>query len=135
MHFVGNVEGRDVPHGGKADVVVTDGFTGNVLAKGLEGAATMLTGVLLEALTSTPERKEAATALLPALSEATAHMSPEQLGGAVLLGVDGVVVVGHGASTPAGVASCIGTAVQAVREGLVARIGDAITDLLERTPA
>ncbi len=135
LHFVGNVEGRDVPNGGKADVVVTDGFTGNVLAKGLEGAASMLTGVLFEALTSTPERSAAAKALLPALAEATAHMSPEKLGGAVLLGVDGVVVVGHGASTPEGVASCIGTAVQAVREGLVASIGAAITDLLERTPA
>jgi glycerol-3-phosphate acyltransferase PlsX len=135
LRFVGNVEGRDVPHGGKADVVVTDGFTGNVLAKGLEGAATMLTGVLLDALTSTPERKEAAKALLPALAEATSHMSPEELGGAVLLGVDGVVVVGHGASTPQGVASCVGTAAQAVREGLVASIGSALTDLLERTPA
>jgi glycerol-3-phosphate acyltransferase PlsX len=133
LDFVGNVEGRDIPHGGRADVVVTDGFTGNVLAKGLEGAATMLTGVLLEALTATPEREQAAAALLPALGEATAHMSPEELGGAVLLGVDGVVVVGHGASTPRGVASCVGTAVQAVREGLVPRIGTALSDLLDRS--
>jgi glycerol-3-phosphate acyltransferase PlsX len=133
LDFVGNVEGRDVPHGGRADVVVTDGFTGNVLAKGLEGAATMLTEVLLEAMTSTPERSAAAEQLLPALSEATAHMSPEGLGGAVLLGVDGVVVVGHGASTPAGVASCVGTAVQAVREGLVPSIASALSDLLDRT--
>ena len=133
VDFVGNVEGRDVPHGGRCDVVVTDGFTGNVLAKGLEGAATMLSAVLLEALTATPERTEAAKALLPALTEATAHMSPEQLGGAVLLGVDGVVVVGHGASTPEGVASCVGTAVQAVREGLVPSIAGALSDLLDRT--
>ena len=133
LDFVGNVEGRDVPHGGKADVVVTDGFTGNVLAKGLEGAATMLTGVLLEALTATPERAAAAKQLLPALTEATAHMSPEELGGAVLLGVDGVVVVGHGASTPQGVASCVDTAVQAVREGLVPSIAQALSDLLDRT--
>jgi glycerol-3-phosphate acyltransferase PlsX len=124
LDFVGNVEGRDVPHGGKADVVVTDGFTGNVLAKGLEGAATMLAEVLLEAMT--PDA-------LPVLEAATAHMSPEQLGGAVLLGVDGVVVVGHGASTPRGVASCVGTAVQAVREGLVPRIGTALSALLDRS--
>ena len=135
LDFVGNVEGRDVPHGGKADVVVTDGFTGNVLAKGLEGAATMLTGLLLEALTSTPERTAAAQALLPALSEATAHMSPEQLGGAVLLGVKGVVVVGHGASTPQGVQSCVRVAVQAAREGLVPRIATAMSDLLDRNRA
>jgi fatty acid/phospholipid biosynthesis enzyme len=51
----------------------------------------------------------------------------------VLLGVDGVVVVGHGASTPAGVASCVGTAVQAVREGLVPSVAGALSDLLDRT--
>lgn len=128
VDFVGNVEGRDVPHGGRADVVVTDGFTGNVLAKGLEGAATMLAEVLVEALSDHPE-------LLPLLAQATDHMSPEVLGGAVLLGVKGVVVVGHGASTPQGVASCVRTAVQAVREGLVDSIGTALSDLLDRTRA
>jgi glycerol-3-phosphate acyltransferase PlsX len=128
VDFVGNVEGRDVPHGGRADVVVTDGFTGNVLAKGLEGAATMLASVLVEALSDRPE-------LLPLLAAATDHMSPEVLGGAVLLGVKGVVVVGHGASTPQGVASCVRTAVQAVREGLVDSIGTALGDLLDRTRA
>jgi glycerol-3-phosphate acyltransferase PlsX len=133
LDFVGNVEGRDVPHGGKADVVVSDGFTGNVLAKGLEGAATMLAQVLQEALTSTPERREAARVLLPALNEVTGPMSPEVLGGAVLLGVDGVVVVGHGASTPQGVASCVRTAAQAVREGLVPRIATSLSELLDRS--
>ena len=131
VDFVGNVEGRDIPHGGRADVVVTDGFTGNVLAKGLEGAATMLAEVLVASLAQVPERD----ALLPLLAAATDHMSPEVLGGAVLLGVKGVVVVGHGASTPQGVASCVGTAVQAVREGLVDRIGGALGDLLDRTRA
>jgi glycerol-3-phosphate acyltransferase PlsX len=135
VRFVGNVEGRDVPYGGRADVVVTDGFTGNVLAKGLEGAASMLTEVLHAAMTATPERERAAAALLPALTDATAHMSPEVLGGAVLLGVDGVVVVGHGASTPQGVASCLGTAVQAVHEGLVPRIAASLSDLHDRTRA
>jgi len=135
LEFVGNVEGSDVPHGGRADVVVTDGFTGNVLAKGLEGAAAMVTGVLLSALTTAPDRSSAATALLPALHEATAHMSPEELGGAVLLGVNGVVVVGHGASTARGVQSCVRVAAQAAREGLVPRIGDAMSALLDRTRA
>ena len=133
--FVGNVEGRDVPYGGRADVVVTDGFTGNVLAKGLEGAATMLTEVVQEALTSTPERAAASAELLVALETATSHMGPEQLGGAVLLGVKGVVVVGHGASTPVGVASCVRVAVQAARDGLVPRIAAALSDLQDRTRA
>ena len=118
VDFVGNVEGRDVPYGGRADVVVTDGFTGNVLLKGLEGAAAMLTEVLLAACTGTAAR----TAVANVLREATAPMSPDVLGGAVLLGVNGVCVVGHGASSPRAVASCIGVAVQAVREGLVPKI-------------
>ena len=129
IDFVGNVEGKDVPYGGRADVVVTDGFTGNVLAKGLEGAATMLTSVVLEALTATPERAAVARPLLPALSDATAHMSPDGLGGAVLLGVKGVVVVGHGASSPEGVASCVRVAAQASAEGVVPRIAASLQAL------
>lgn len=135
IRFVGNVEGRDIPMGGAADVIVTDGFTGNVLVKGLEGAATMLTELLLEAMTSTPERKAAAKELLPVLGEATAHMSPDVLGGAVLLGVDGVCVIGHGGASARAVASCIGVAVQAVQEGLVPRIAKALGDLVDARQA
>ena len=135
LDCVGNVEGSDVPHGGRADVVVTDGFTGNVLAKGLEGAATMLVAQLREALTATPERAAVAGVVLPAVEEATRHLSPEHLGGAVLVGVKGVVVVGHGASTPQGVQSCVRVAAQAARDGLVPRIATALSDLLDRTRA
>ena len=131
VDFVGNVEGRDVPHGGRADVVVTDGFTGNVLLKGLEGAATMLTEVLRSAFTATEEGRGAAQELLPALLAAIAPMSPDALGGAVLLGVNGVCVVGHGASSPRAVASCVGVAAQAAREGLVPKLQQAL-DALRR---
>ena len=131
VDFVGNVEGRDVPHGGRADVVVTDGFTGNVLLKGLEGAATMLTEVLRSAFTATEEGRAAAQELLPALLAAIAPMSPDALGGAVLLGVNGVCVVGHGASSPRAVASCVGVAAQAAREGLVPKLQQAL-DALRR---
>jgi len=64
--------------------------------------------------------------------EATAPMSPDVLGGAVLLGVDGVVVVGHGAASPQAVASCLDMAVQAVREGLVPKTKDALAELVGR---
>ena len=131
VDFVGNVEGRDVPHGGRTDVVVTDGFTGNVLLKGLEGAATMLTEVLRSAFTATEEGRAAAKELLPALLAAIAPMSPDALGGAVLLGVNGVCVVGHGASSPRAVASCVGVAAQAAREGLVPKLQQAL-DALRR---
>lgn len=135
LDFVGNVEGRDVPRGGRADVVVTDGFTGNVLIKGLEGAAGMIGDVVLHALRTTPEWATVGDALTPSLTGATAPMLPEHLGGAVLLGVKGVVVVGHGASSPRAVASCIGVAVQAARDGLVPRIAAALGELADRRRA
>ncbi|MCW2605976.1 MAG: phosphate:acyl-(acyl carrier protein) acyltransferase [Frankiales bacterium] len=125
VEFVGNVEGRDVPFGGVADVVVTDGFTGNVLLKGLEGAALMLTGVLLEALGAASGGAD----LQGAADRATAHMQPEVLGGGMLLGVDGVVVVGHGSSSPRAVASCIAVAAQAARAGLVPSLAGALERL------
>ena len=135
IDFVGNVEGNDVPYGIKMDVVVTDGFTGNVLAKGLEGAAAMLTELLRDALTATPDLQAAAGVVLPALAEATASTSPDYFGGGVLLGVRGVVVVGHGSSSPRAVASCVLVAAQAAREGLVPRIAESLSDLLDRSRA
>jgi len=134
IDYVGSVQGSDVPYGGLADVVVTDGFTGNVLAKGLEGAAAMLTGALRAAFSATPERA-AASALLPALDRVTADMSPDDFGGGVLLGVKGVCVVGHGASSPRAVASCLKVAAQAADEGLVPRVAADLSDLLDRRRA
>ena len=126
VDFVGNVEGRDVPQGGRADVVVTDGFTGNVLAKGLEAAAVTVTDAVRAHLAAAGVAPD----VLAEVAGATAHMSPERLGGAVLLGVKGVVVVGHGASTARGVASCVGVAVQAVEQGLVPRTAEALAELV-----
>jgi glycerol-3-phosphate acyltransferase PlsX len=135
LEFVGNVEGGDVPRGGRADVVVTDGFTGNVLIKGLEGAAAMVGDAVLHALRRTAEWTTVGDALTPSLSGATAPMLPEHLGGAVLLGVHGVVVVGHGASSPRAVASCVAVAAQSAREGLVPRVAAALSDLAGGAPA
>jgi glycerol-3-phosphate acyltransferase PlsX len=120
LRFVGNVEGGDVPTGGGADVVVTDGFTGNVLLKGLEGATAMLAEVAAQVLAGTP-------ALVAPVRRAMEDLTPERLGGAVLLGVKGVVVVGHGASSPRAVASCVAAAVQAVHERLVDELATAMS--------
>lgn len=121
VRFAGNVESQAVAIGGVVDVVVTDGFTGNVLLKGMEGAI----GAVLAA---------AAGALDPAGADALAgvvrRLGPESQGGAVLLGVNGVAVVGHGASSPAAVASCIGAAASAVRAGLVPRLTAALAALI-----
>lgn len=112
IRFVGNVEGHEVVLGGRADVVVSDGFTGNVLLKGLEGTYRLVLhslGLAEDALTS---------------------LSPEHLGGAVLLGVNGVVVIGHGASGPRAVCSCIGLAAQVAAEGLVEATGSGLAALI-----
>jgi phosphate acyltransferase len=130
--FVGNVEGRDVPTGGRADVVVTDGFTGNVLVKGLEAAAVTVTAAVREHLAA---RGDVPQDALDDVAGATAHMSPELMGGAVLLGVRGVVVVGHGASTARGVASCVRAAADAARDGLVPRTAAALAALTARGTA
>jgi glycerol-3-phosphate acyltransferase PlsX len=110
--FVGNVEGHDVPLGGRADVVVTDGFTGNVLLKAVEGTLAMV-GEAVAADAADDERLSAA------FQRAMAPLDPAAIGGAVLLGVAGVVVVGHGSSSPRAVASCIQLATRSVRDDLV----------------
>jgi phosphate acyltransferase len=124
VDFVGNVESADVPYGGRVDVVVTDGFTGNVLLKGLEGAAAMLGEVVAGALDGSDR--------LPGVQAALAAKGPEALGGGMLLGVDGVAVVGHGSSGPRAVASCVAVAVQAVRERLVPRTAEVLATLVAR---
>ncbi|HWH30544.1 MAG TPA: hypothetical protein VNU26_16590, partial [Mycobacteriales bacterium] len=128
--FVGNVEGHDVPLGGRADVVVTDGFTGNVLAKGLEGAAVAVTAAARDRLAAHGVDDD----VLAQVEAATAPLSPDELGGAVLLGVRGVVVVGHGASTARGVASCLRTASDAARGDLVERTTTALDMLRADRP-
>ncbi|HVE63215.1 MAG TPA: phosphate acyltransferase PlsX [Mycobacteriales bacterium] len=124
--FVGNVEGHQIPLGGQVDVVVTDGFTGNVVVKSLEGALTMLTGALLTAFTADDSRRSAAKALAPAFSEVAGRLNPDVLGGGMLLGVDGVAVVGHGSSSPEAVAHCVAAAADAVVAGLVPQIREVL---------
>jgi phosphate acyltransferase len=95
--FVGNVEGRNF-FDDLADVVVTDGFTGNVVLKTLEGSMRFLVGAFLGIL-GKPEVKEAADTLMPHLLPLAASLDPDRIGGAMLLGVDGVCVISHGSSS------------------------------------
>ena len=121
--FVGNVEGMDVPLGGVADVVVTDGFTGNVLLKGTEGTFALLTGAIEQGVAALPEGSEDLAERVRSLVTAcTAARDPAALGGAVLVGVDGVVVVGHGAARADAVAACVAVASRVHREGLVPQV-------------
>jgi glycerol-3-phosphate acyltransferase PlsX len=123
--FVGNVEGRDIP-AGTVDVVVTDGFTGNVALKVLEGLAVTLFAQIKGVLMATPLTKIAAMAIVPGLRRLKDRIDPDTYGGAPLLGVNGVCIIGHGSSNERAVANGIGVAARAVRGGLVTRIAEGI---------
>lgn len=121
IDFVGNVEGRDLMKK-TADVIVTDGFTGNVALKTLEGGMKTLFAALLEAFASEPEYKPHADALLPALLPLHAQMSPDTYGGAVLLGVDGICIISHGSSGQTAVVNALKLAQELAGSGMVAEI-------------
>ena len=126
VHFVGNVEGRDVMTD-TVDVVVTDGFTGNVVLKTLEGAMKFAFNAVLGALPRDPERDPATTAFLEALMPLAAELDPDTYGGAVLLGVDGVCIISHGSSSARAVMSAVQVGHQAVAGGLVDQLRAAIS--------
>lgn len=123
--FCGNIEGRDV-FAGAADVIVTDGFTGNVALKLLEGTSRALLSQVKEAMTSSMVRRMAAAVLAPSLKRLKKRLDPDTYGGAPLLGVKGVCIIGHGSSNHTAVAAGIRVAAQAVRGGLTDRIASAV---------
>jgi glycerol-3-phosphate acyltransferase PlsX len=129
IDFIGNVEGKDVP-GAAADVVVTDGFTGNVAVKAMEGAVKRITDSIREAARSSPLAAAGGLMLKPALNGLREGYHPDTTGGGVLLGLRKVAVVGHGSSGPDGVANAIrvaarGAAVDApgLTEEMLHRVG------------
>jgi glycerol-3-phosphate acyltransferase PlsX len=131
LDFVGNVEGRDLLFGA-ADVVVTDGFTGNVVLKLLEGTAHALMLSVREASNSDLRSKVGAALLRPALRRVRAAWDPEEYGGTYLLGLRGLVVICHGNSSRKAIANALELAASAVRQGVVEtverelRVGGAI---------
>ena len=116
--WIGNVEGRDVMTD-EVDVVVTDGFTGNVTLKTLEGAMRALIGRLLVAIDTDDETRAAGTALGPALDQMVSELHPDSVGGALLLGVKGICVISHGSSSPAAIVNAIRVAHEMVEVGMV----------------
>lgn len=124
--FIGNVEGYDIP-AGAADVVVTDGFTGNVALKLMEGMSKQLLGEFKGAMLSSPVNKVAAAVLKPSLDALRDKLDPDSHGAAPLLGLDGLALIGHGSSSAKAVASALRVGAVAVRGGLVERIASSIT--------
>jgi glycerol-3-phosphate acyltransferase PlsX len=129
LRFVGNVEGRDLLPGA-ADVVVTDGFTGNVALKTLEGALRFFMDSLGQVLGRDDATREAAGALLPHLAPLAAEFDPDNTGGAMLLGVDGVCVISHGSSSARAVVSAVKVAHDVAVGGLVERLAGSVTPVM-----
>jgi len=120
LRFVGNVEGFAVG-GGAADVIVADGFTGNVALKVMEGTSTALLGAVRGAATSSLRSKLGGLLLRPALRTLRGQIDPEEQGGAVLLGLRRLAVVPHGSFGARGFERAIEVAARGVREDVVAR--------------
>jgi glycerol-3-phosphate acyltransferase PlsX len=123
VDFVGNVEGRDLAED-KADVVVTDGFTGNVALKTIEGTASFILSRLLRVLREVP--REHLEPLLPALAGLREELDYRATGGAPLLGVKGVCIIAHGSSDAVAVKNSIREAAETVATGLVHRLEEAM---------
>lgn len=121
LSYIGNIEGKDVT-AGAADVVVVDGFAGNIFVKGAEGVAATITDLLRQQVTATPFRKLLALGLRPAFRAIRQKMSYEEYGGVPLLGVNGICIVAHGRSTPRAMQNAIRAGVRCVEMGLVDRI-------------
>lgn len=119
--WIGNVEGRDIMTP-DVDVVVTDGFTGNVTLKALEGAMRALVGRLLVAIDTDDETRAAGEALGPALDRMVEELHPDSTGGALLLGVDGVCVISHGSSGERAIVNAIRVAAEMVEAGMVSHL-------------
>jgi phosphate acyltransferase len=126
IHYVGNIEGKDVT-AGSVDVVVVDGFAGNIFLKGAEGVVTTMTELIRQELTRNPLRMALAAGLRPAFRAIRRRLSYEEYGGVPLLGVNGVCIVAHGRSTPLAMQNAIRAGVQCVELRLVERIRERLT--------
>src|SRR5260221_4793876 len=120
IEFAGNVEGRDLP-AGAADVVVTDGFTGNIALKLMEGTARTVTTAIWEAASSSPLAALGGLLMRPALGGVRRELHPDTTGGAILLGLRGIAVVGHGSAGAEGIANAVRLAARCVEVGAVGR--------------
>src|SRR5215218_3473575 len=122
IDFHGNVEGNDITRG-VVDVVVTDGFTGNVALKVAEGAAALINATVRKRITTGLVRKALAGLLYPAFQEAKRDLDYAEQGGAPLLGIDGVVIISHGRSNALAMENAIGVAKRSVEGDVPGTIG------------
>lgn len=131
IHFIGNVEGRDL-FSGRVDVIVCDGFTGNIVLKTGEGLAKAFSQLIKQELTSSWMAKMSAAVAARTLRNIRDRFDYAEYGGVPLLGVNGIVVVSHGKSKARAVKNAIRTAAEAARMGLVETIGTQISEALQK---
>ena len=124
INFIGNVEGRDIMTT-EVDVVVTDGFTGNVALKSLEGAMKAVVKALFTAI-GEPQYKTHADALMPAFLDLYSQFDPDSTGGAMLLGLNGVCIISHGSSSARAMVNGIKVARDMVQGDIVEKIRVAV---------
>jgi len=121
LNYVGFVEGHDI-FSDQVDVVVTDGFTGNVALKTMEGVARLIADALREEFTRNAARKLGALAARPALSALRTRLDPRRYNGATMVGLSGIVIKSHGGADLFGFQRAIEVAVLEARNGVPARI-------------
>jgi len=132
LNFVGNVEGKDIP-AGLADVVVTDGFTGNVIVKLSEGVASFMLDMIKEEIKARPLAMVGAILAKGAFAQVRKRLDYREYGGGALLGVDGVVIVGHGRSDSLAIKNAIRVAKQAVDKAVLPAIRESISAHLTKS--
>ena len=128
INFIGNVEGREIPAGG-ADVVVCDGFVGNVVLKLSEGLAETLLGMLRTQMTSSLPNKLAAAVLQPGLRKVFRRMDYAEYGGVPLLGINGSAIVAHGRSNAKAIKNALRVARQTSETNVVGAIAGGLAKL------
>ena len=123
LHFCGNIEGRDMFHG-EADVIVTDGFSGNIALKTMEGTAEALFAMMKQAFGANLRSKLGALLLMPALREVKQALDYEEVGGAPLLGLKGLSIVCHGSSKAKAIRAAIVRAAAWIDSGLLDKLAE-----------
>jgi glycerol-3-phosphate acyltransferase PlsX len=137
LDYRGFVEGTDIARG-TVDVIVTDGFTGNIALKTAEGVARFISTLMKEALTSSLQARLGALIALPALQKMRQKIDPSAINGGPLLGLNGIVVKSHGGADAKGFGNAIRTAVDLARSDYMTKVGSSLQRLvtvMEHPPA
>lgn len=129
LNFIGNIEGKEF-YGGEVDVAITDGFTGNVMIKASEAVAKLILDTLKQELISSTRTKIGALLAKPAFKQIRKLLDPSEIGAVPLLGINGLVFVGHGRSDAQAITNAIKVTHQAIKSNLLEELSNAIQKLL-----